>query len=131
MALSLRFFVVFCLYILSTHANVVDSIGVVDARKIVESNKAVFLDVREPEETKLGFIKNAIVLPHSLMKSDRQLFNKEIRKIPNDMTIIVYCASGRRSGIVAKELVVMGRKVFNMGKFSDWKNAGFSVDYKE
>jgi rhodanese-related sulfurtransferase len=42
-----------------------------------------------------------------------------------DKTIITYCASGGRSALAGKTLKDMGyTKVFNLGKFQDWKDAG-------
>lgn len=109
-------------------ASSLESIKPIDAQKMVTEKKAIILDVRESEELKEGKVKDAIVIAKSLMDNNKEAWGREIAKLPKDKTIIVYCRSGRRSGIVGEELVKKGFKVLNMGGFSTWKSSGFPVE---
>lgn len=109
-------------------ASSLESIKPADAQKMVIEKKAIILDVREPDEVKEGKVKDAIVIAKSLMDNNKEAWGREIDKLPKDKTIIVYCRSGRRSGVVGEELVKKGFKVLNMGGFSTWKSAGLPVE---
>ena len=41
-----------------------------------------------------------------------------------DKQLILYCRSGRRSGVVAAALAAQGHQVANAGGFKDWQSAG-------
>ena len=76
----------------------------------------VFLDVREPQETNLGHLPGAVLIPRGVLES-----NVEAR-IPRDRTVVVYCASGNRSVFAAETLQQMGyENVASMaGGFKAW-----------
>lgn len=93
----------------------------------MDNKQAIIVDVREPEETASGFIKDATLLPMSVMNNNRSQFEKEINKIPKNKIVIVYCASGRRAQLVGIEIEKLGHKVLNLGTFSSWVNAGLPV----
>lgn len=99
-------------YVLLTfsYAGIIPGIGVKDTKILIDNKKAIIIDVRETVEIKNGMVKGAILLPLSKM--------------------IVYCALGRRAGIVGTELEKKGYKVLNMGKFSSWKDAGLPIEIK-
>lgn len=61
------------------------------------------VDVRTPREFKMGFIENAINIDFSSPN-----FQAELNKLDNTKPIIVYCRSGRRSGIATNNLVKAG-----------------------
>lgn len=109
-------------------ASSVESIKPTDAQIMLTEKKAIILDVRESEELKEGKVKGAVVIAKSLMDNDKEAWVREIGKLPKDKAIIVYCRSGRRSGIVGEELVKKGFKVLNMGGFSTWKSSGLPVE---
>jgi rhodanese-related sulfurtransferase len=111
------------------YASNITLISAQDTKKLYDSDNAVIIDVRESNEFKDGVVKNAILLPLSLMTNNKSVFEKEISKIPHHKTVIVYCASGRRAGVVGAEIARMGFKVFNMEKFNNWKAAGFPIDH--
>ncbi len=60
---------------------------------------AIVIDVRTPEEFAIGHFKNALNIPYDQMEARI----KELESYKNK-PIIVYCRSGRRSGI-AKEIL--------------------------
>jgi rhodanese-related sulfurtransferase len=129
MSVLFRFFVVFYLGLFFTYASSVSLISVHDSKELLENSKAVIIDVRESSELKDGVVKNALLLPFSIMINNKSAFDKEISKITKDKTIIVYCASGRHAGIVGAEIKKMGFNVFNMEKYNFWKAAGLPIDY--
>lgn len=105
-----------------------DTINSNQAKQLIDDKKAVVVDVREADEVKSGKVKGAIVLPMSLMNNNKVEWEKEADKLPKDKTIIVYCKSGRRAGLVGEELTKKGFKFLNMGGFDSWKSAGFPVE---
>ncbi len=62
----------------------------------------VLLDVREPNETNLGRIPGAIVIPRGTMET------KVEAVIPRNANLVIYCAGGNRSALAADTLQQMG-----------------------
>src|SRR5690348_4436906 len=61
------------------------------------------VDVREKDETRLGFIPGAVLIPRGFLEQQAE------QRLPNkDAKIIVYCAAGNRSTFAAKVLQEMG-----------------------
>jgi rhodanese-related sulfurtransferase len=94
----------------------------------MKAGKAILVDVRERDELDAGMAEGARWYPTSSIKSDPDGYRKFVASLPEDRTIVFYCASGVRSGraaeIASKE---MGRKAANLGGFKDWKGAGLPV----
>ena len=67
-----------------------------------QSERVVYLDVREPNEWNLGRLPHAIHLPRGNLES------KVEGMIGRDKKIIVYCARGNRSALAALTLKQMG-----------------------
>lgn len=84
----------------------------------------VVLDVREPNETNLGRIPGAIVIPRGTMET------KVEAMIPRDANVVIYCASGNRSALAADTLQQMGyANVASMaGGWNAWVAAGGPVE---
>ncbi len=78
--------------------------------------KAVYLDVREPNEWNLGRIPGAVFLPRG------QLESKVEDSVPRDAKVVIYCARGNRSALAADTLQQMGYEdVASMsGGFQQW-----------
>jgi len=88
-----------------------------EAKEIMESGKPyILLDVRVQEQFNAQRIDGAILIPHDEI---RELAPE---KLPNKKaTILIYCRSGRRSGIAAEELAKMGyKKVYDFGGIINW-----------
>lgn len=99
-------------------------IAPVAAAKLVAEGKAVLVDCREPNEWKsTGVAAPAVLLPKSDFDGDQKQW-KEFLAQNRDKQIIVYCASGGRSGRVADSLAAQGLKAANAGGLKDWTNAG-------
>ncbi|MCG9714073.1 rhodanese-like domain-containing protein [Shewanella insulae] len=64
---------------------------------------AMVVDVRTPEEFAEGHLKNAINIPFENIAEE---FTK--RNIAKDQSVVLYCRSGRRSGIAQESLVKLG-----------------------
>jgi len=79
-----------------------------DLQEILERNP-VILDVRTPAEYRNGHVKNAINIP--LQQIDQAVKKFQSQHKP----IITCCASGRRSGMAAKQLNAKGIEAYNGG----------------
>ncbi len=64
---------------------------------------AMILDVRTAEEFAAGHLEGAINIPFNIALNE---LNKQ--NIAKDTAIVLYCRSGRRSGIANDELVAAG-----------------------
>ena len=86
--------------------------------------KAVYLDVREPNEWNLGRIPGAVHIPRGTLET------KIEQAIPRDREIVIYCAGGNRSALAADTLRQMGyEKVSSMsGGWREWVQSGGAVE---
>lgn len=87
------------------------------AKAIMDSGDTyVLLDVRTEEELQERHIKGTILIPYTEVKI------RAASDLPDkDALILIYCRSGRRSAIAAKELISMGyTKVYDFGGINDW-----------
>lgn len=87
-----------------------------DAKKIIDSENIIILDVRTPEEYNSGHIENAVLLPVT------EIPDKAEEILPEkDAKILVYCRSGNRSETAARELINMGyTNVYDFGGIHSW-----------
>jgi rhodanese-related sulfurtransferase len=94
------------------------------AAKLVAEGKAVLVDCREPNEWKeTGVAAPAVLLAKSDFDGERKQWNGFLAKNQSKQ-ILVYCRSGRRSGLVANALIERGMQAANVGGFKDWQDAG-------
>jgi rhodanese-related sulfurtransferase len=100
------------------------SVNTLEATQMINRQDALVLDVREQAEFAQSHILNARGLPLSQIEAR---FG-DIEKF-KDRPVIVYCASGNRSGAAAAALRKHGfSKVFNLnGGFGAWQQAGLPV----
>lgn len=96
-------------------------ITVDEAVKLVNSGKAVYVDVRSTEQYEKGHIKGAISMPQSQMV-------KRLRDVPAGMTLITYCACSaeQSSGRAVLQLAAHGVKnaVALTGGWDAWNRKG-------
>src|SRR6476620_3607665 len=72
-------------------------------RRLEAKEDYVFVDVREKDETKAGFIPGAVLLPRGFLEMQVE------SKLPDkNAKIILYCAGGTRSAFSAKVLQELG-----------------------
>lgn len=101
--------------------NTLKEITPAEAYQLQKDKKAVIVDVREEDETRQGRVKDSILLPMSLMSKDPKAFAEKVSELKKQPAVILYCRSGRRSGIVGEELRKSGLNVLNMKTFDSWK----------
>jgi rhodanese-related sulfurtransferase len=102
------------------------SVSPAEAEARVKAGTAVLIDVREPDEWKGGVAGPAALLPLGDLRGGRAQW-KEFLAANKDKELIVYCASGRRSGIAAGILRKEGFNATNAGGFAGWAAAGLPV----
>ena len=87
-----------------------------EAKKMMETQKVIVVDVRTLEEYNEGHIPNAISVPLETIE------NKAEAKLKNkDDLILVYCRSGRRSREAALKLIEKGyTNGIDFGGIQDW-----------
>ena len=85
-------------------------------RKMQEASEVVVLDVRTPQEFADIRIDGALLIP------DYDLVTQVKEEIQDmDVLILIYCRTGRRSAISARELIEMGfTNVYDFGGIVDW-----------
>ena len=91
----------------------VDDATILSAREAV-SKGAVIIDVRTPKEFAQGHVHGAINIPIETIV-------KTVADVPKNKTVVVYCASGNRSGAAAKILREKGWTVLNVETQSDYE----------
>lgn len=99
-------------------------------KKSTAEQKAVLVDVREPDEWKAGHVTGATFLPLSELKG---LSAEAIqKKLPKDKVIYTHCRSGRRSVTAAEILEKLGYDVRPLKPgFEDLIKAGFPKEVGE
>jgi phage shock protein E len=81
--------------------------SVVMVKKQLIANKAVLLDVREESEWKNGHLKDAQLLPLSIIREGRLTADQK-KLLPKDKPVYCHCASGGRVLTVSKILRAKG-----------------------
>jgi rhodanese-related sulfurtransferase len=94
----------------------------------VAQGKMILIDVREIAEVRSsGKAEGAVVLPLSILpvKADQHQPDPALKK---GVPVVVYCASGARSGRAAQLLTKLGYgPVSNLGGLGDWASGGGKV----
>jgi sulfur-carrier protein adenylyltransferase/sulfurtransferase len=92
---------------------------------LAKPDAPVLIDVREPDETQLGVIPGALVIPRGFLEQRVE------EKVPDrDVPVVLYCAGGVRSAFAAKTLRDLGYSdVTSMsGGFTAWKDKGLKFN---
>jgi phage shock protein E len=88
-------------------------VGGGEAKQLV-ADGATLVDVRSPGEFAAGHIDGAVNIPVGDVSS-------RASEIPKGHPVVLYCASGIRSGVAARTLRSAGRTdVHNLGGISRW-----------
>jgi rhodanese-related sulfurtransferase len=92
-----------------------------------KGEKITIIDTRAPEEFKVSHLEGAQFLNYESYSTD------DLKKIPSNTKVIVYCSVGYRSERVGEKLLKLGYKnVFNIyGGIFEWKNEGQAVVNKQ
>jgi sulfur-carrier protein adenylyltransferase/sulfurtransferase len=94
-------------------------------RRLDAKENYVLVDVREKDETRLGFIPGAVLLPRGFLEMQAE------QKLPDKSAkLIVYCAGGTRSAFAAKVLQDLGYQHVESANpgFTRWKDMAYPVD---
>jgi len=105
----------------------VKNLSPMEATRLQNDEDAVFVDVREDAERKIGFIMGSEHIPMS--NFDKRMVELEKKKAK---PVIVYCASGQRSPSAAKKLVKAGfESVYTLaGGAIAWEKASLPLGSK-
>ena len=109
---------------------VVPKISGKEAQEMV-ANGAVIVDLRDSAElAATGKAAGAVHIPRGSLEFKADLSSPTAEKaLAFDKPVILHCASGGRAALAGKLLKDMGyQKVFNLGGFKDWVEAGGKVD---
>ena len=99
------------------------SINPAEAAERVAAGTAVLIDVREPDEWSGGVAEPALLSSLSDLRGERAQW-VAVLEANKDKELILYCASGARSGVAASILRKEGFNVVNAGGFAGWRSAG-------
>lgn len=98
-----------------------------DAKAALQAGTAVLVDIREPAEwPAAGVAKQAALLPYSDLRGARAQWQPFLEK-HRGQKLLLYCASGARSGLAARELRREGLDAVNAGSLRDWDKAGWPI----
>ncbi len=95
------------------------------------ANGAVIVDLRDSAElTATGKAAGAVHIPRGSLEFKADLSSPTAEKsLAFDKPVILHCASGGRAALAGKLLKDMGyEKVYNLGGFKDWVEAGGKVE---
>jgi rhodanese-related sulfurtransferase len=86
------------------------------AKAMIDAGDVIILDVRTREEYESGYIKDSFNLPLGTIESGIQKITSD-----KDAVLLVYCRSGNRSKVAARELTELGyTNVYDFGGIVDW-----------
>jgi rhodanese-related sulfurtransferase len=108
----------------SLYRNTVKTIQPKEVKALMASGeKVILLDTRALEEFSVSHLAGARFLNYESYSTD------DLKKIPTNSKIIVYCSVGYRSERVGEKLLKLGYKdVSNIyGGIFEWKNEGLEV----
>jgi rhodanese-related sulfurtransferase len=101
------------------------------AREMIAKGNTLVVDVRDgPEVQATGKIAGAVHVSRGMLefRADPDLPSHD-KNFSKDKDVIVYCASGGRSALAGKMLKDLGyERVYNLGGFKDWADAGGAVE---
>ncbi len=104
------------------------AITLVQAVKIFNNKKALFIDARDQWDFAESHIKGAVNIPEFSFKPD----NKKLAQIPKSKILIVYCSSNdcNVSKRLAKQLLKLGylKSYVYLGGFTEWKEAKLPIE---
>ena len=117
--------------LLDEASRAVQRISPADAQAMIDKGEAVVVDVRDSAEVeKTGKVPGALNISRGMLefKADSETPYHE-PQLQKDKPVILYCASGGRSALAGKTLKDFGyEKVFNLGGFKDWAEAGLPIE---
>lgn len=100
-----------------------NTVPLIQSDSLKQLNDVILLDTRAPEEYRISHLKGARLVDYDKYKI------QDLKDIPKDAPIVVYCSVGYRSERVGEKLKANGyTNVMNLyGGIFDWKNDGYEV----
>lgn len=95
-----------------------------EAKGIIDKKRNVYLlDVRTPDEYRQARLKGAVLIPINEIE-------KRFKEIPKNRLVVIYCAVGTRSNLVASFLASKGyEEVYNVTDgIVGWYRNGFPIE---
>ena len=94
----------------------------------IEINNAILVDVRTQDEYNSGYIESSLNIDY--LSND---FSENVEKLDKNTPIVLYCRSGRRSSLSAKELSKLGfKEIYSLdGGILKWIEIGNSVIFND
>lgn len=108
----------------------VKGISPADAVAKVNNNEAIIIDVRDINELmSSGTAKDALHIPLMMFQVKADPNHPEYHaELDVTKPVIVYCASGARSGMAAQMLLAHGfTEVYNLGGLMHWHHGGGEI----
>ena len=103
------------------------------AKELIAKGNTLIVDVRDgPEVQASGKVAGAVHVSRGMLefRADPDLPSHD-KNFSKDKTVILYCGSGGRAALAGKMLKDLGYdRVFNLGGFKDWADAGGAVENK-
>jgi rhodanese-related sulfurtransferase len=95
------------------------------ARQAKHDPTLLVLDVRSTEEFAQGHVPGAVNIPHDQVAS-------RMAEVPKDKDVVLYCRSGRRTGLAAEVLSANGytRLLHLEGDMNAWLEKGRPIQAK-
>lgn len=95
-----------------------------EMKEFLSSDDILLVDVRTPKEFNAGHIKNAINVDFKSSK-----FDEEVQKLDTTKTLVIYCRSGRRSGMSTPDFLKAGFKEVHdlKGGVLNWQKSGLPL----
>jgi rhodanese-related sulfurtransferase len=97
-----------------------------DCASRVRNGDAILVDVREPGEWAGGVAQSAQLLSFSDLTGARSHWKPFLAEA-DGREVLLYCASGSRSGFAARLLVTEGVRAANTGGLAGWEEIGWPV----
>lgn len=102
-----------------------EHVSPLEMKVLVKENPGIILDVRTPQETAQGVIKDAVIIDFN-----GDDFSEKLTELEKGKPVYVYCASGRRSSNTAEMLIQAGyTEVYNLdGGIQSWKASSLPIE---
>ncbi|MBB1490625.1 rhodanese-like domain-containing protein [Paracoccus sp. MC1854] len=110
---------------------VVPKVDTTEARRLVEQENALLVDLRDSAEIeKTGRLKGAAAVPRGMLefRADRESKYHDPAFDPA-RPMVLYCGSGGRAALAGQTLTEMGyHSVYNLGGFQQAADAGMETE---
>ena len=113
-----------CSEVQNSNNDTYQNVDVETFKSLIEKKEGLLLDVRTFAEVKSGRIEGALNIDYH-----DAAFDEKLAQLDKSKPVLVYCASGGRSGGAMSKMKDLGfSKVYNLnGGMGTWKSKGYPV----